>query len=379
MTNREKFLAAFTPQGTDQTPAVASYEGIFIRDHWFSLTEVPWWQAHQGLLDQEIAWTRDFHDESGLEWRAVYECPSRAQRQRQRFERRPDGMWLIDPETGHETRLLKPTPSGANAACASSVHHDLDSLPTTTEEVDKLIPQTPLFDRESFLAEGRNDAVAAVRNNLDLTLYGHIPSPLWTLYGLLGYEGMMVFVAQDPDLAAHAGTRILDNIRQRIRMNAALGVDAVWIEECLTDQISPRSFAEINVPILRHCVKEIADCGLKSIYYYCGNPHDRLDAILEVGTDAVHFEESKKHFTINIEDIVKRVNGRCVVFGNLDAIGVLQNGSDEMLRAEISRQLAAGRNNGGRFIMSTGSPITPGTPIERVRRYTDLVRQLAQE
>ena len=98
--------------------------------------------------------------------------------------------------------------------------------------------------------------------------------------------------------------------------------------------------------------------------------------ILSLGADALSLEESKKNFAIDIEDVVERVQGRCTVLGNLDAVDVLQNGSEEELQAEIARQIAAGRRNGSRFIMSLGSPVTPGTPVERVRSYCDLVHEL---
>ena len=143
------------------------------------------------------------------------------------------------------------------------------------------------------------------------------------------------------------------------------------------DQISPDLFWRYNVPLMRQCVQEIRACGLKSIYYYCGNPSGRLDAILEVGADALHFEESKKGFTIDIGAIIAEIDGRCTVFGNLDSIGILQNGSEYDLRSEIKRQLSAGKDNGNRFVMSTGSPIAPATAVERVRLYTTLVRELA--
>jgi uroporphyrinogen-III decarboxylase len=79
---------------------------------------------------------------------------------------------------------------------------------------------------------------------------------------------------------------------------------------------------------------------------------------------------------IDIEDVVERVQGRCAVLGNLDAMNLLPNASEEQLRAEISRQIAAGRRNGSRFIMSLGSPVTPETPVKRVRLYCDLVHEL---
>jgi len=109
--------------------------------------------------------------------------------------------------------------------------------------------------------------------------------------------------------------------------------------------------------------------------YYCGNPNDRLDLLLSVGADALALEESKKGFTINIDDVVDRVQGRCALLGNLDAMHLLEHGSEAELRAEIARQLAAGRRNGGRFVMSIGSPVTPGTSVARVRLYCDLVHE----
>ena len=78
---------------------------------------------------------------------------------------------------------------------------------------------------------------------------------------------------------------------------------------------------------------------MKSIYYYCGDPTGKWDHILSVGADALALEESKKAFTIDIEDVVERVQGRCTLLGNLDAVGILQNGSEKQLRTEISRQI----------------------------------------
>ncbi len=303
-------------------------------------------------------------------------CAPRDQRSRERVEERDDEVWRVDTVTGEATRLREPVAGGTNTECAHSRHTVMDALPATREELDALIPIQPPFDRDRFLTEGRQDAALAVREATDLMTYSLITSPVWALYNRLGYEGMMLLPAQSRDLATYAAQRILENTLPQIRMIAALGADAVWIEECLTDQISPEAFRQINLPILRRCTEEIRANGMKSIYYYCGDPWRRLDAILDTGADALHVEESKKGFAIDIEDVVEAVGRRCVVFGNLDAIGVLQDGSDDRLRDEIHRQLKAGGQHGKRFVMSTGSPITPGTPPDRVRRYSDLVREL---
>ena len=134
----------------------------------------------------------------------------------------------------------------------------------------------------------------------------------------------------------------------------------------MTDMISLNAFRDMNFPYTKQLVDEIRNHGLKSIYYFAGNPTGRIEQILQVGADAVSFEESKKNFQIDIEDIISQVRGQCTVLGNLDSIGVLQNGTEEQLRNEISRQISAGKNNNSRFIMSLGSPPTPQTPVTKV-------------
>jgi uroporphyrinogen-III decarboxylase len=148
------------------------------------------------------------------------------------------------------------------------------------------------------------------------------------------------------------------------------------VEECFTDMISPSAYGELNVPVMQRLIEGIRSFGMRSIFYYCGDPSGKWAHLLSLGADALSFEEGKKGFSLDVEDVVTQVAGRAVVLGNLDAIRVLQNGSDERLRDELTRQVAAGRRAGGRFIMSLGSPVTPGTPVARVRLYCDLVHQL---
>jgi len=187
---------------------------------------------------------------------------------------------------------------------------------------------------------------------------------------------MMMLAGTRPDLVKHACDRILARTLSEIREYAAKGTAGIWIEECLTDVLSPAAFSNLNEPYIRRLVEEIRSCGMNSIYYYTGNPAGKWDLITSIGADALSFEESKKDFRVDIEDVAERLAGQCALLGNLDAVGILQNGSETELREELKRQILAGRKNKSRFIMSLGSPATPETPIERVRLYCDLAHEL---
>jgi len=85
-------------------------------------------------------------------------------------------------------------------------------------------------------------------------------------------------------------------------------------------------------------------------------------------------------FAIAEEVTIKGIHKKrpdIVLYINGIAVGVLEQGTDDELRAEIARQLAAGKRNGNRFIMSIGSPATPDTPPARVRQYCELTRAIA--
>jgi len=379
VTGREKIQAALSGQGTGEFPAVICYEGIYYRDHWDALTSRPWWYVQSYDLDRQLAWLGEAFAATPQDWFALPVFPPRARRQATRIEQRPDGVYRVDRRAPAAERLRRPVVGGWDLQGLSR-RVESPRLPETTDEVDRAIPPPQEFDAEGFLAAGRGDLAAALLEEFGKERFpmGYTTGPLWSGYGTWGFEGLMTLVAERPDLVERACRRNLAHCLLHVRRADALGAAGVWIEDCMTDLVSPAAFAELNVPFLQQLTGEIRRLGMKSVYYYCGDPADRWELLFSAGADAIALEEGKKGFVIDIEEAVDRAAGRCAVLGNLDAIGVLEGGSEADLRAEIARQLAAGRRNGGRFIMSLGSPVTPGTSTERVRRYLDLAHEIGR-
>lgn len=379
MTGKEKIDAAFSTDGARETPAVICYEGIYIRDHWEQLTACPWWYKDVPDLEKQIEWRSQVIRNIGQDWFNLPFFYQRTYRGDISIEVRPNGVFEINKSAKEEREIEKPRVSGwADPSRGTQSFHPADP-PETPEELDAAIPLPDASDIARFAEDGRCDLAAVLLKEFGRNLCPavHVTSPLCNCYYLWGFEGMMTLTATRPDLVEYACRRFLAQSAHRAREAAILGAECVWIEECLTDMISPEAFKKLNVPFLVELVEEIRAAGLKSIYYFCGNPAGKWDQILSVGADAISLEESKKGFSIDIDEVVDRARGRCAVLGNLDAIGILQNGTERQLRAEIARQLAAGRRNKGRFIMSLGSPVTPETPAERVRLYCDIVHDAA--
>jgi hypothetical protein len=379
MTGRNNIEAAFAPEGTADFGTVICYEEIYVRDHWDQLTAHPWWYQYAPDIERQMQWRRDVITRTGQDWYhlpAFFPC---ARRRHLHIRDFGESIQLVDERSGQSKEVRRPSISGWTAQGSSESVHP-ERLARTKDEIDALIALPPEGHARRARRDGRNDLARAMIEEFGRDLYPtrSISSPLWVCYHLWGFEGMMTMIADRPDLVRYACVRNLESCLVAIEEAADAGTAGIWIEECLTDMINPQAFAVLVVPFVRPLVEAIHSAGMHSIYYFCGNPAGKWNQLLDVGADALALEESKKGFVIDIEDTVERVQGRCAVLGNLDAIELLAHGTEQNLRTEIARQMAAGRRNVGRFVMSLGSPVTPGTPVSRVRLYCDLSHELGR-
>jgi len=202
------------------------------------------------------------------------------------------------------------------------------------------------------------------------------PTPFWSTYGLLGFQGMMVMMREKPELFAYLMER---RGRQRMEMLKGLaraGVEYVWLEECLSsaDLISPRDYERFAFATTGPTIAEAKRLGLTVILYYCGDVIARLPWLVRLGMDALAVEESKKGFSVDIADVIAAVGDTCCVFGNVDAVQVMCEGSKEAIRAEVDRQIRLGQRARG-FVLCQGSPFTLDTPPAKVGWFVQCARR----
>jgi hypothetical protein len=378
-TGREKIEAAFSPQGASEIPAVICYEDIYARDHWDQIFDVPWWYSLSPDLDHQLAWRGQLIERTGQDWFYLPACKADETRQRLKIEVRGEEVYQVDDLTGEAIRLTRPAVGGWGEYESLNPFHPTD-FPKTYEKVRERIPPPETFDLNRFKQEGRDRLAKLLLERYGAHYYptGYTSGPQWVCYHLWGFEEWMMLVATDPELVRFASQCQLDWSLNEIREASALGAQGIWIEDCMVDMISRRAYEALNLPLIQTMVEEIRSLGMHSIYYFCGNPKGRLDLLVATGADALALEESKKGFNIDIAEVAENVQGRCALLGNLDAIHLLPEASEEELTKEIERQIRAGWRNRGRFVMSIGSPVTPGTSPQRVRRYIDITHALGR-
>ena len=179
--------------------------------------------------------------------------------------------------------------------------------------------------------------------------------------------------ADQPDLIDYLSKRILEQLIEKIRALCAVGGDAVFIDDAAAtaDVISLAHYERFSLPYVTEMVHEIHRHGQKVILIYFGAVADRLEQIASTGADALQMEASMKGYVNDLAVTAAAIGERMTLFGNLNPFSDLQEASDAALADRMADQAAAGRRARG-FVVSTGSPITPGTPASRVRRYIEL-------
>ena len=363
-------FAAMTEGLKANFPVVIPYVGIFLRDHWDQVTNQPWWTIHVWDIPARLRVEEDLQRKLDLDWVPCGMCPSREWRENHGVETLGDSVFLMDTLSGERKEIWREPISGTR------IPIDKESLIKSLKDVDK---QIVITKEEDLTQSGRLDYARTMVENFgsEKFICSSIGTPYWiALDHYFGFKGMMINLFRKPQLVERVLEKITACTVEELRAYAKAGVDGIWIEECLgsADVISLAHFERFALPYVKVVISEIRRLKMKSIYYPCGDVRDRLEPMIEAGPDCISLEESKKGFEIDIAWVNRVVAGRTCILGNLDAVGVLQNGTRTELEKEIRRQLNVGREF-GRFIMSLGSPVTPGTPLPRVREYVNIVRR----
>lgn len=372
MNSKEKMNAVFNGASLDQFPVVVPYTDLLHRDRWEQITKQPYWTYFEWLKMEPKEHCKEydrFLDILSFDWITPCWADSREDR---------EAMEIIKNENG--TYLIKE--KGTVREIPEELHHftpppQEERLVYTKEDIEAKVEVIPA---ETLIALGHLDYIEeAVKSIGDKCFITAVVSDTFAeCYEYVGISNLFTLLYEEPDLIHCLSEKLLEKVTEEIRALGKVGVDAIFVEECLntSDMLSPAFFLKFAMPYTRRIVEEVQSQNMKVILAYFGGVADRVEEINSLGADGLLVETSMKNYVNDLADIGGRLTGNTCLFGNIDPYGVLEKSSDEVLKQKIEEQAAIGRKvMNGRFITSTGSPVTPATTIERLRSFIDIGRQ----
>jgi uroporphyrinogen-III decarboxylase len=186
-------------------------------------------------------------------------------------------------------------------------------------------------------------------------------------------ENFYCMLKEEPELIHEMSKRLLEKNIESIRAAAKAGGDAIYIDDATAtcDMISLEMYETFSLPYLTEQVREIKRLGKKAILVYFGGIEDRVEQIISTGVDLLMMEASMKGFVNDYRSISRQIGGRCCLAGNLNPYSDVELLTDAQLTAIIQEQTEAGRVS-GKYITSTGSPLTPRTPVSRISKMIEI-------
>ncbi len=371
MTGKERMLAAMAGRELDRFPVVVPYLGILQCDHWTELTGLPPSEFHAWTIQDPAEHAKrygEFDRQLPFDIMDPRLAPSREDRENLKVVARDGRHYFLDRRTGDLSPLTEDLPHMHPAANQEQRVFD-------REDVRRLVDVQPAA---SILEGGRLDFVreAARLYPHKLMLTG-VAGTFYECSFFVGQENLLAMLHEAPGLIEYLQDRLLERIVEEIRAHAAAGYDALWIDDAMStsDVISVRHYERFSLPRVRALVQEIHRQGMKAILTYFGGVADRIPQLLSLGADALNMEASMKGYVNDLDLVQQQVGDRICLWGNLDPFEHVQLLDDASLRQELSRQMAVGRRT-GKFVVSTGSPITPLTPLGRIKQFIDLAWEL---
>jgi hypothetical protein len=392
LTPKERMVKAMHGEPIDAFPAAPAYPSLFLADFERAYYAEQYRLRLRGRSSYPVQYEEDiqlrkqaYYQSYGIfkerpDWMEVHRGASRSWAERTEMVLQDGEVCYREVGSGACTRVYEihiPTGDSQLASQIASKQDkwDISGEIQSQEQIDELMP---VLTAEALLRRGDfeypKQVVADYGDEYFISTV--LDTPFSNAYDYLGFQGLMLFQHDRPDLLHYLLERNLAKTEEEMKGWAASGIHGVYVEEVFTgaDIISQRSYDEFVFPYNKVYFERMTQLGLMPIHYVCGNLIPRLEQIAHYEIAAVAAEESKKNFQIELEEIVKRVDGRVAVFGNIDAIQFGLHASLDEMAGEVRRQIEIGRRAKG-FVVSTGSPL----PLDSNPRVVDTLVGTAHE
>lgn len=135
------------------------------------------------------------------------------------------------------------------------------------------------------------------------------------------------------------------------------------------DLISPDMYQEFALPYEKRLVARAKEHGLPYALHICGNTEPILGLMLQTGAHAFEID-----YKTDIQAAHQTFKGKATFIGNLDPVGILKQGSPEIVR-QTTQELIEVFSDTPQFILNAGCAIPATTPSENIHAMIQTARQ----
>ncbi len=212
-----------------------------------------------------------------------------------------------------------------------------------------LVEVPPIQKRAKIYIDGIKQARKLMP---DIPILAGMIGPFSLAGRLLDVSEAMILCYDDPDLVHEVLSKATEFLIQYGKELKQSGANGIILAEPLAGILSPMLVHEFSSEYVQKIVKELQTDDFIIIYHNCGNNVLKMvDAILSTGCSVYHFGNA-----IHMKEMLEKMPKDKIVMGNIDPVGILKDGSIDMIEKETN-QLLKQCEEYDNFILSSGCDI----------------------
>lgn len=214
----------------------------------------------------------------------------------------------------------------------------------------------------------------------DVSVHSEIFSPFSQFMEMLDHTGALMALMDDPGKCKACLEALSEGAVELGRRQAAAGAHAILISSAFAGGglISRRHYTEFVLPYERKVISAVKQQYDIPVYTHtCGAIGDRLDLMMQTGTDGIDTLDPPPLGTVELADAVQILKPRCFIKGNLDPVNTILNGTPEAV-FEAARERIAIAEPGGGYILSSACSVAPHAPPANIVKLREAAEQFGQ-
>jgi len=194
-------------------------------------------------------------------------------------------------------------------------------------------------------------------------VFGGMIGPFSLAGRLYNLGELMMACYLDPDSVILLLNKCTDFLMSYAQEMKQIGCGGVIMAEPAAGLLSNDDCLVFSSSFVARIVKAVQDETFLVILHNCGNTGHCTDAMLKTGANAFHFGNA-----VNMVDTLAACPSNVLVMGNIDPVGVMQQGTPDYVKA-VTLDLLNATSGYRNYILSTGCDIPPHVPEANIRAF----------
>lgn len=194
----------------------------------------------------------------------------------------------------------------------------------------------------------------------EVSIHGEVFSPFTHFVELFGYESALMNLIMDRAKALAILDRLTEASITWAVAQAEHKVDAVLLSSAFAGGpfLSRNMYKEFVVPYERRLTEAVSATGVPIYTHTCGHIGDRLELMLETGTQGIDTLDPPPLGNTELADAKARIGDKVFIKGNMNGVELLAMKTQEEVIAHASERIRIGKPGGG-YILSTACSVPP--------------------